>query len=287
MPHVLTRIAKTRAGEQDGRVEVRTQPSTKAPWNGVRPFTLDVPREWIAPLHEAGSTYPFAARPAAALIPLDGAGNLIDDPATAEPAWAALDATYRRLAGPGRGTPRTLIERLDYHGALRRQTPAGTGAAGLTVVYPKSGDVMRAARLPSPGGITSESLYRLTAETADEARYLVALLNAPCLREAFAASRASGRDFHNGPWKRLPIPRYDESDGTHRELARLCAEGEAVAAEMVATETAGGQVAVSRRIRLALADAGIAAAIDACARNVLPRDAAGAADTEPAAAAGA
>ena len=49
-----------------------------------------------------------------------------------------------------------------------------------------------------------------------EAAYLKILLNAGCLQQTFADARASGRDFHLQPWRKVPIPRYDKSVALHK-----------------------------------------------------------------------
>ena len=94
----------------------------------------------------------------------------------------------------------------------------------------------RAARIHAGAAVVTETLYWLTTRSDAEAGYLVALLNAVCLRRAFAESRESERDFHLHPWRKVPIPRYDAKKPMHRRLAELCASAKEVAVDRVKAE---------------------------------------------------
>ena len=56
----------------------------------------------------------------------------------------------------------------------------------------------------------------------------------------------------------------------HRKIAALCTQAEKIAAQTLATAPEGGQVSLSKRIRKALDDAGIASSMDEYARQLLP-----------------
>ena len=103
---------------------------------------------------------------------------------------------------------------------------------------------------------------------------LTILLNANCLQQAYADTQESGRDFHLHPWRKMPIPRYDETKTLHKEIAALCTDAEKIAERTVNEQlkaTPGKrQVSLSKAVRKALAGAGIDAAIDGCARQLLP-----------------
>ena len=115
---------------------------------------------------------------------------------------------------------------------------------------------------------------RLPAICEEEAGYLVALLNAACLRTAFAQSRESGRDFSLHPWRKVPIPRYSASVAAHRRLAELCSRAEETARQVIGETLEGrpgaSQEAVSRAVRAALAESETGQAIETSARAVLP-----------------
>ena len=149
------------------------------------------------------------------------------------------------------------------------------------VLHPASGDIMRAARVHRGDGVVDSSLYWYQAESADEAGYLTVLLNATCLQHAFACARESGRHFHLQPWRKVPIPRYDEADPLHRELAALCARAESTAVEtltaQLGTNPDQGQMSLSRAVRTALTNEGIDAEINEGALRLLPEQADGSA----------
>ncbi len=103
----------------------------------------------------------------------------------------------------------------------------------------------------------------------DEAHYLCALLNAPCVDEAIKVFQTRGiykgeRDIHRTPFEACAIPPFDAADPDHRELARLSREAHAVIADV---RPQGGVVQARRLAREAVA--GQIAAIDAIARRAL------------------
>lgn len=110
-------------------------------------------------------------------------------------------------------------------------------------------------------------VYRRVMDSIMEARYLVAVLNAPALETAFRCSRASGRHFHKNPWRSVPVPAWDEGNGIHRDLAVLAELAEETVAAM---DLPAGQVAASKRIRERLKDDGTFAEIDSLVRRILP-----------------
>ena len=145
------------------------------------------------------------------------------------------------------------------------------------VLYLGSGDVMRSARTFPGSGVVGHTLFWYVAESEDEAAYLTALLNAPCLRQAFFESRDSGRDFQLHPWRKVPIPKYDSADPRHLELAQLCARAEQ-AAEAAAEQAMeefpkASQVKLSNAVRKRLSTNGISRSIDKIATQLLPNQA--------------
>ena len=129
---------------------------------------------------------------------------------------------------------------------------------------------MRAAHLPEGMAVLDSKIYWRNTGSVSEARYLVAVLNAPVLEEAFRASRTSGRDFHKNPWRAVPIPAWDAGNRAHRKLAALALRAERMVGRM---DLPAGQVAASRRIRAQLAEDGTLAEIDTLVREILPNHA--------------
>ena len=233
------------------------------------PQDVEIPQEWLSRLYLSRDMLPFidSLGTTQAIIPLDL------DSALDELAWESLDEIYRRHRGRGRSTPKTLARQIDFAGKLSSQ-PRHRASERSMVLYPKSGDIMRAARTQAGGGFVDHSLYWLVAGSADEAAYLTALLNAPCLERAFAESRKSGRDFHQHPWRKVPIPKYNAGDSSHVKLARLCgrAEGvaEAAAAQAKGKFPAAGRTKLSQVVRQRLAADGILRDTGEIAARLLP-----------------
>ena len=272
-PHVLTIAERTEVATNATRIRATTQKSTKPPWTNVRPRTIEIPKHWVIELC-TNSMVAFVTRTIKAIIPLDAGGNLLRKNYIDEDDWWLLDEQYRSHAGAGKRTPRTLLEQIDHLQKLSVQLPLRPETQRKLVLYPKSGDIMRAARHEAGHAVVADSLYWYRARTSSEAAYLTVLLNANCLQQAYADTQESGRDFHLHPWRKMPIPRYDETKTLHKEIAALCTDAEKIAERTVNEQlkaTPGKrQVSLSKAVRKALAGAGIDAAIDECARQLLP-----------------
>ncbi len=274
VPHVLV-IAEEAFPQAFKRISARTRKSLHSPWNGVAPQDIEIPKRWLSNMYRSPNMLPFVAstRITQAIVPVDEQGNLMLDSASQEPAWETLDGIYRKFRGKGKNTPRTLAKRVDYGRALSVQ-PRERASDRRMVLYPKSGDIMRAARTQPGGGFADDTLYWYVAGSADEAGYLAALLNAPCLQRAFLESRESGRHFDLHLWRKVPIPRYDSRNKWHVKLAALCERAEK-SAQVVAEAEKGksanaGQVKLSSAVRARLKADGIFRSIDRAAQRLLP-----------------
>ena len=142
------------------------------------------------------------------------------------------------------------------------------------VVYPSSGDIMRACRILPSKAILDSTLYYYVVSTADEAAYLISILNAPSLNNAFVQSRESGRHFHQHPWRKIPIRKYDTSNSNHKALAHLGVKAEKAVAAWLRDhgESSGqlSQVGLSSRLRDHLLNKGIFTEIDEVVKKILP-----------------
>ena len=119
--------------------------------------------------------------------------------------------------------------------------------------------------------------FRFIVRNSNEAGYLVALLNAPCLERAFYESRESGRHFQLHPWRNVPIPFYNSHNELHGRLADLCNLAEEIAdstmRETLRDSPELGQVGLSKRIRTAVFDSDVGVEINELAAEVLPAQA--------------
>ena len=273
-PQVLTVAETTAPAAQRDRVRVTTRKSVKAPWNEETPRTVEIPKHWLIDLFTSISVPSFVARPMTAIIPVDTDGDLLKEAEINEEGWLLLNDLYTARAGAGKNTPPTLIQRIDYHGELTAQLPLRRGRRRNLVLCPTSGDIMRAARANPGEAVADSTLYWYQARTTKEAAYLTVLLNTSYLQHAYTNARESGRHFHLHPWRKVPIPRYDDTIPLHREIAALCTLAEKIAAKTVATELEAvpgrRQPSLSKAVRNALANDGIAATMDEYARRLLP-----------------
>lgn len=278
LPKALLFVDEARPARSKGRVIVRTMKSMHKPWRDVSIGEVEISVRWWRRLYRSVDMMPFIAAldETRVIVPLDEQGTLLETPENEDDCWKYLDEIYSTYAGKGRGTPKTLIRQIDF--ARKLSSQIGIDAVDRRMVlYPKSGDIMRAARTRPGTGFVNDSLYWGVAGTEAEAGYLACLLNAPCLVRAFLEARSSGRDFHLHPWRNVPIPRFDSDNPVHIELADLCWEAEDVALEMAQGvrkhRPGAGQVAISKAIRARLTDEGISGRIDRCARRLLPEQA--------------
>ena len=273
VPKVLTVIQSAKAGKRLDEMIVETVLSSKQPWREIPAQTGSVPKGWLRPFLASSDLFPFGVADglSQAIIPVDGNGKLFERPATVNAFWAQLERLYEEFRGKGAGTPQSLRARIDYGMALSRQLERAGEKRKRMVLYHKSGDIMRAARVVPDNTIFEDSLYYWKASSGGEAEFLTGILNAPALRRAFRESRTSGRHFHKNPWRSVPVPRYDSNNAAHRLVAELVPKAEKIAAECVATHGGGaGQQAVSKKIRSALTESGLFDRLNAAAGRILP-----------------
>ena len=273
VPKVLTTTATVGAGSRSDTRTATTVRSDQRPWDTVQPRTGEVPAHWLTPLLTSKQLLPFGLAPAGpetVIIPRDEDGELLSTETARQKAfWTELDDLYRERRGIGGNTPQSLMRRMDYGSALSVQLPLRTRRVRL-VVYPTSGDVMRAAHIAEGMAVMDSKVYWRATHSVTEARYLVAVLNAPALEAAFRACRTSGRDFHKNPWRSVPIPAWDAGNQAHQQLVALASRAERTVGTM---DLPTGQVAASRRIRAQLVADGTLAQIDALVRDILPNHA--------------
>lgn len=276
VPHVLVLIDRITNAKKGGWVHVETRASRQHPWNGVDTQSGDVPASWVRPLHTSRDMLPYMAirKPPHAIIPVGKNNELHSGPSLQCRFWAELDEVYDVHKGRGHGTPQTLIQQLDFARKLSAQ-PLQQQRGRRMVLHPSSGDIMRAARTHAGIAVVDAKLYWLIVGTEAEAGYVVALLNARCLRRAFSESKESGRDFHLHPWRKVPIPKYDRKDQRHVRLAQLCALAERTAQRQVQKELMQrpdlGQQGLSKAVRRAVEGSDAGQEIERIAAQLLPR----------------
>ena len=271
VPKVLTTTERMVPGTLSNTRTVTTIKSNKPPWNKVAPREGEVPAHWLAPLLTSRQLLPFglATSKLKAIIPRNEDGGLLSTETARQTAfWANLDDLYREHRGQGSNTPQTLLDQIDYAGKLSSQLQLlSHRSQGHMVIYPSSGDVMRAACISKDMVVMDSKIYRRIMGSIEEAHYLTAVLNAPILEKAFRACRTSGRDFHKNPWRAVPVPAWNAGNRTHQQLAELASQAEESVRNMTLPDN---QIAASRRIREQLAQNGLFAKINTLAGKILP-----------------
>ena len=274
-PRVLSMIDRDKIefGKKETR-KVTTVKSAKRKWKDIATRTGDIPAHWLAPVLTPHHLLPFHIDPRGPckyIVPQDHDGNLLaTEEARQSEFWTVLDDLYRAHKGIGENTPDTLIKQINHNGKLSAQLPLRP-SDGYIVIYPASGNIMRATFIKEGEAIMDTGIYRRPVENVMEARFLVAILNAPALREAFEKLSGSSRHFHKTPWRCVPIPKWDKANGVHRELADLAQRAEKTACAM--ENLSGGQQKMSKTIRGKLNDDGTFDSIDRLVRQIFPKHA--------------
>lgn len=261
----------TPTGKSDEFV-IKTARSTNGDWAQVNAQKGVLRAAWMSDLLTSTQLYVFARarKLPQAIVPMTSSGSLVEDPGQESDFWNSLDEIYQEFKGKGRRTPKTLRDQIDFSRKLSSQLSSESRRKTL-VLYPTSGDIVRAARDRPGPEIIQHTIHYYRCHSPDEAAYLVALLNAPSLGRAFCESRTSGRHFTNNPWRKVPIPKYDKKNQAHQRLMSLCKRAERRAQVWLASQSREyGQVATSNRIRELLKRALTFDEIDQEARFLLP-----------------
>ena len=267
-PHCLVKIAEYRTNGD--MTVIKTAVSRHEPWKSEGAQQGEIPTRWARDIADRSRMLPFYMGLVKAVVPVTEQGTP-DIERESNAYWQMAEAIYKRHPTAGFDGYATLWKRINYQQKLLEQlenVPATREP--VKVFYNASGQILRAART-APQIIGEAGLNHATFGTADEAAYLAAMLNAPCLQLAYQQSRKSDRDFSQHFWRTVPIPSYDPDDAVHQAIAQLCGEAEAVANETLTLHGISlGQQQLSDRIRRELVNRGVADRIDALGRQIVP-----------------
>ena len=281
IPRVLIVSERIINEEHDNKTHITMTRSMHEPWKEIEPQQGIVPKTWLRRLIISKAVLPFGTSSNEcnhAIVPLSDNNLLIEHPEKTCAFWRVLDSIYQEHKGAGRNNPGNLLSRINYGSELSYQLHIPRSNEKKLVIYPSSGDIMRSCRVRPGEYIIDYTLFRFLARTEEEAAYIVALLNAPCLEEAFLQSRESGRDFELHPWRKIPIERFDHNKDTHLTLAGLAKTAEVKVEAWLdhqakKVSNSRGQVALSMRIRNMLKTEGVLTEIDKIVRELLPSQA--------------
>ena len=274
-PSVLV-IADTITPKTKTTIDVSTRKSRHKPWKDISVLNGEIPNEWIRNLIKSLDTFPFmvSKKPDKAIIPIDQNGKILKSPEMSSEFWKKANSLFIKYKGIGPSIPESLVKMINYQESLKKQMKRIQDLENRSVIYPGSGNIMRASRITlSKNTIIDISMYRQTFATPEEVGYLVSLMNNPGLTDAFADARRSDRHFHTHVWKYVPIPKFDSKNPDHVRLAELCEEAEKETENWYNSDPKHaeyGQRKASSEIREMLTDCGIFAQINSISAKILP-----------------
>ena len=146
------------------------------------------------------------------------------------------------------------LEQLDYYGKLSSQLEwrHEPGDRQIRIVYGGWG-APTAALLREDDAIVDYKLFWVTCKDAQEAYYLLAIINSDVLYEMVTPLMSKGqfgaRDLQKQLWK-LPIPEFDPEDSLHAvvsEAGRVAAEGAAERLARLRQDRGEVTVTIARR----------------------------------------
>lgn len=235
VPRMLFSVRVSNAnplGSGAGWVAVESDRSSqeKKPWSELPGLEGSVESQFVREMLLGESIAPFLVRNSqTVVVPLENNALLSAEderldhfPGMAK-WWRAAENVWRQNRASDR---LSLSAQANYRHKLTDQT----SIANNRVLYGASGMYLSAARIDDPKMLIDTKLYWCSANSNDEAEYLVAILNAPVTTERVRPLQSRGehnpRDFHKHVW-RLPIPEYDENSSLHTAL--VAAGGECAA----------------------------------------------------------
>lgn len=274
-PRMLVLVERRTAGrlgtdQSAPFVGSRRSTQEKTPWKSLDGIEHRVEAEFLRPILLGESVLPFRMyRTFEGVVPATDKGDILDAKAAANRGYSGLNgwmSAAERTWNEHRPSPITFIEQLDYYGKLGSQL----SMAPIRIVYATSGTIPAACILRDPKSLLESSCYWFACAEI-EARYLAAVLNSETTRARSAAYQARGqwgaRHFHKVMFN-LPIPRFNEKQKLHCDLAAAAAEAEDIAAAVALPENVKFQRA-RKLIRDALAEAGISQRIDSLVAQLL------------------
>jgi len=265
-------VSTNKLGQSSGRVSVKSYRTTleKAPWKDIPSLTGVVEKRYIHPVHLGSTIVPFRPlKPLKAVLPIER-GELITEQKISDASQGLskwwFEASRAWEANKSKASKLSLWGNLNYQSKMSKQL----GSTKYRVVYSASGNSLVSAILDNPQEIIEHALYWLPTRGLDEARYLNVVLNAPVTTREVSSYQSKGlfgnRHFDTYVWM-LQIPAFDASEELHQEISALGAACEAVAQEV---DLDGVKFQAARkRVRLALADAGITEKMDRLVSQLL------------------
>lgn len=273
MALLVTRKATGPLGLGGDRVEVESARSSqeKLPWKKFDGIEGVVEGRFIEAMHLGETVLGFRTLvPRACVLPIDETHILSQAEVDNFPAmsqwWEEVETVWR--TGRSKTEKLPLRARMDYHAQLSAQLPIRSNR----VVYTKSGSTLFAARISNEDvSVIDHKLYWGSFGTADEALYLVGLLNSKVLLNEVAKYQAKGlfgaRDFDKYVFRAGMQP-VDASNADHRAVVEAARRCEGVAA-LVSVPEGLPYVQARKLVAAALVDEGAREQLEEAASRVL------------------
>ena len=261
-PMCLVRV-ETQQTEGDN-IRFTTYATFKQPWKKLGSRSGVVPASFVRNTLIRSGMFPFYVSLGSNIIPILNTGEW--DPARNDNKyWKTAQSLYARNRGLGKNTPKTLENCLDHMRKLSKQM----GIKNCRVSYNSSGDYLYAAVIPKDV-VCGVGVVSVETAGLDEARFLVALLNASCLHDAFVAARKTDRDFHLHILKSVPLPRFDAANKIHQIICKTSQKCEKIAQETYTMHPEYGDFKMRATIRSTLQKAGLQHELRAAITKILP-----------------
>ncbi len=275
VPRMLCLVERKSAGRLGGDpttpfVASRRSSQEKEPWKSLPGVEHRVEAEFLHPVLLGESILPYRIFcPFEGVVPMSAKGEVLDAKAAANRGFTGLHgwmSAAEAVWNGDRPSEISLIQQFDYYGKLSAQFPL----APLRVVYAASGTIP-AACLVRDAEVIEHAIYWSAVSNEQEAYYLIAIFNSETARSRTAGLQSRGqwgaRHFDKVVFT-LPIPRFDEKNRLHRDLADLARKAEKVTAAVVLPENVKFQRA-RKLVRDALTEAKVAPRIDALVAKLL------------------
>ncbi len=278
VPRVLLFVNRQPAGplgRPQGTTDVVSARSTqeKQPWKSLPSVEGPIEEKFVHPVLLGASVAPYRLLGNfECVLPVHN-GKLLSNEEIGKHQLMAnwwVNVTNTWEANKSAASKLSLMDRIDFQNTLQRQLPA----ASNRLVYAASGNRTAAVVVTDPSMIIEHKLYWVATESADEAQYLVVILNSNIVAALVGELQSLGlfgaRDIDTLPW-RLPIPLYDANNELHAELVSLALQAELSAANVEIAPTLGFPQA-RLAIRTALEAGGLQSQIEAAVSKLLNID---------------
>lgn len=213
-------------GLRKGKVAVVSHrgANEKKPWRDLPNLQGVVETEFVRPLYSSEGLVAYRLLdPRRAIIPSDGESlfESADDRMGLYPGladwWGKGEALWEN--NRTKKCRLSLLQQLDFHNKMSKQFPA----TRERVVYTASGMHLAAARLSDKRAVMNNSLYWANVASVKEAHFMCAILNSAKMTELVRPFMSYGKDerhFDLFVW-RVPVPKFDQHDETHKKLVKL------------------------------------------------------------------